>query len=277
MSRTDWKRLVRRVTPPVLADLGRAVPHVWDGVYRRFGDVPARGPGFEGDAMLAATRDVVQRAATAVRTRTVPADESQGARSLLPLLLASRAERAEPVRVLDFGGGAGIDYAFVRAGLGERCAIAYHVVDAPKLCAIGAEVWRGDAAITFASSLPPSTTPFDVVYVNSALQYVDDYRALVHQLCAYGAPSVLAVRHPAGEIATFATAQRNVPGSVIATWWLDARELVDLVTADGYALAWQSSVRWPYDTTNFPSAARLTAYRNLLFVRRDAACYRGEA
>jgi putative methyltransferase (TIGR04325 family) len=145
--------------------------------------------------------------------------------------------------------------------------VDYHVVDLAPSCEVGTAAFAEDPSIQFSTELPANGAAVDIVYANNALQYVEDYRTLVRRLCAYRARDILLVRNFAGSVPTFATAQMNHPGSVVATWWLNARELIDLVCAEGYALAYQSGTLWPYDTTNFPQSHRLTGFCHFLFVR----------
>jgi hypothetical protein len=70
-----------------------------------------------------------------------------------------------------------------------------------------------------------------------------------------------------GDIPTYVTAQRNVPGSVIAYWFLATSEVVNAMRSLGYAerRAVDSSRR----LTGFavPRRYRLAHARNLLFER----------
>jgi putative methyltransferase (TIGR04325 family) len=276
-----WKQIVRQITPPLLLDCCIALRarlmglpmasgrYVWQGIYSDFNAVPVAGPGFSGEPWANGCRYYLNQLLANRRCGRVPADESQGAHLLLPLLARSIRNGNEPLKILDFGGGPGTDYLFLRSSVGEKLAVKYHVVEGEIICAIGTDAFVGDSSITFGNSLPSEDISFDVVYLNGVLQFIENFRATLRHLCNLQPTYILAVRHPAGEVPTFATAQVNVSKSILPCWFFNSQELIDLVTAEGYRLEYQSSMRWPYDMSNFPEEYRLDAYHNLLFVRSD--------
>jgi hypothetical protein len=81
---------------------------------------------------------------------------------LLPVVAAMLGGR--DLRVLDFGGAAGLDYVGLNAGAG---AIAHYcVVELPEICEAARDAWPGgdDGRLVFRDDLPPASERFEIVY-----------------------------------------------------------------------------------------------------------------
>ena len=73
-----------------------------------------------------------------------------------------------------------------------------------------------------------------------------------------------------GEIPTYATAQKNVRGSVFPYWFINVREIVELMVGLGYKLIFQGLQDREFDQNNFPERYRLNSACNLLFAHQIA-------
>lgn len=237
----------------------------WEGVYPHFGDVPAKGPGFDDDAWADDTRRLTEHTlAECAGTGKLP--PVIGDNALLPLL-AVAAGNAGRLKVLDFGGGAGISFVHLVATLSRPERIEYHIVESRRLCEQGAHLFAGDARIRFHSSLPSALPELDIVYINSAMQYVEDYRALLEALCRLSPRFILLARCSAGVTPTFATAQTNHPGSRIPCWFVNVREIESVLERSGYSLKFMARSSYQFDLSNFPEEYRLSSACNLIFAR----------
>jgi putative methyltransferase (TIGR04325 family) len=235
---------------------------VWTGVYTRYEDVPVSGPGFEGERWSAITRASTEFALAAWRGGAPV--RATGDRALLPELAAGvLAERGE-VRIVDFGGGMGISYVDVRAACGP-VVLEYTVVETEAVCAAGRSLFAADSAIRFVTSLGQANQGADIVYVSSALQYVPDPLAALRELASLRARYMLLVNLSAGEIPTYATAQRNVPGSVIGYWFLALNVVTEVLQAEGYVQRRSSLSERTLTGFDVPRRYRLARGRNLLF------------
>ena len=245
---------------------GDHIGYVWRGIYPRLRDVPRRGSGFDGTAWLA----TCQRYLHWVKVRgelgrTIPG-EVTGRHVLLPLVVACIGG-SEPVRVLDFGGGLAIDYLLLSQATGGAANVEFHVVESRPLVDAGARLFESDGRVNFHAELPASLPGLDLLHISTALQYVDDYSGLLTSLIAYRPRYVLMADLPAGDIPTFATAQVNVRGSVIPSWFFNAREIIALVESGGYRVAFKSVSEQRIDLGNFPSSHQIARSCHLLFTR----------
>ena len=116
---------VRRLTPPILLDIFYRNPSekaaegdLWEGVYARFEDVPTSGDRFDGDLWIKKTGDYTKRMLAHTKKYSTIPTEVVGEHMLLPMLAALVCERSDgKVKILDFGGGAGITYVHLISSL----------------------------------------------------------------------------------------------------------------------------------------------------------------
>ena len=262
---------VRRITPPILLELfdgnfmTEGSRYFWDGIYDHYRDVPTHGERFDGDEWINKTRINTERLLASSREHGSIPQEAVGEHALLPLLASAVCESSGRVSILDFGGGMGVTYIHLISSL-PNCAVSYHVVEREGIARGGAELFADDARIHFSSELP-AQSDFDIVYISSALQYIEDYAALLRALMAYRAKYFLFVKLSSGDFPTYATAQKNVSGSVLPYWFINFGEIIELMASGGYALIYKSVLEQQYDQSNFPAAYRLGRACNLLFSR----------
>jgi putative methyltransferase (TIGR04325 family) len=263
----ETMRALRALTVPG-GSPGAAEP-IWEGVYERFRDVPVSGAGHESEEWIQGSLAEARRAlADASAEEAIPLDVTEE-RALLPLLASIVSEgQGGRVRILDFGGGAGADYARVCASVPRAAMLEYHVVEIDSLCRAGRKLFSGDDRVRFHGALPEDLAAPDIVHVCSSLQYVEDYAGVLKKLCALGAPYVLFIKLSAGEIRSFATAQKNVGNSSIPYWFLSLAEVIDLMAREGYVLAFKGSLARVYAQDALPPERRVPRMVNLLFVRR---------
>lgn len=249
--------------------LGRQTA-TWSGVYPRLRDVPARGPGFSGEIWVEGTRRETEAALRRLRAGTV-ATGPLGERGLLPLVAAAAVRNDRPMRILDFGGGMGIGYVDLRGALPLDVEIDYLVVETERVCEVGRALYVADEPVTFHTALPASPEPIDIIHVRSALQYVDEYEAVLAQLLRYGPRYALFVELSAGDIPTHATAQLNVPGSIIPYWFHDVREILGIAMDEGYAPLLRLRAELPIVGQDVPPDHRLDRACHLLLAPTTAS------
>lgn len=252
------RRWIVRVAP------GEVAPRSdWEGVYERFADVPAVGDGFDDAAWVADTRRLTE-SVRAVCTRGLA--PVVGDDALLPLLAAA-AGGTGTVKVLDFGGGLGISFVQLCAALPSESTIEYHVVERSAVCAAGEEMYRAEPRIRFHLEVPAVLPGLDIVYLNSALQYVEDWRGLIARLCRLSPSFMLLARCSAGDTPTFVTAQTTLPGKKIPYWFLNRDELAGCLREHGYSLRFAARATAKLDQARLPERYRQGWTSNLLFCR----------
>ena len=134
----------------------------------------------------------------------------------LPMLAGLVSQRKDTVRILDFGGATGTALLHLTAGMGDPSAIELNVVETESACRIGERLWPNEPRIKFHRAIADVPREIDIVHINGTLQYIDDYRAVLEELCAFRASYFMLPRLSAGDISTYATAQMNLWGDVVA-------------------------------------------------------------
>jgi hypothetical protein len=89
-------------------------------------------------------------------------------------------------------------------------------------------------------------------------------------LAEYQPQFFLFVDLASGDIPTYATAQKNIQGSVFPYWFINAREIVDLMADLGYKLIFRGLQDREFDQNNFSETYRLKRACNLLFACQSA-------
>lgn len=253
----------------VVARWANKEPFIWDGIYESFDQAPAVGAGFASEAWLMDMERYTRQALTALRNEDgvgTPENVPQY-HALLAMLLASVSTVDRPVHVLDFGGGMGIGAVNVQRCLKAGTALEYLIVDNEQSCERGRRLLREFPWVRFMTELLPDVGPVEVVVLSSVLQFVEKYEELLERLAKFAPPFWLFTFVPAGEIPTFASAQLNVPGSVLPVWFFNLRELIARVEALGYQLIFKSALDRVFDMSNFPLTHQLSRQCNLLFRR----------
>lgn len=267
------RKLLRSPVVRVVARWANREPFIWDGIYERFDQAPVVGDGFASEAWLADMERYTSSALRALRNNDAGISENVPQHhALLAMLVASRSSVNCPVRVLDFGGGMGIGAANVRRGICEKISVDYLIVDNEASCERGRRLfeecsWLGATSVRFMPELPRDAGAVDVLVLSGVLQFVENYEELLSRLAEFAPAFWLFTFVPAGEIPAFASAQLNVPGSVLPVWFFNLEELIAEVEAFGYRLIFKSPLDRVFDMSNFPLTHQLPRQCNLLFRR----------
>lgn len=254
-----------------------AKDYIWQGIYQSFDEVPVRGSGHDGNNWAQATYEQNQQLrANAEQYRTIPF-ETLGHHVYLPMVTGIVSQQQETVRILDFGGATGTALVHLDSALIDPSIVHLHVVETDSACKLGEQLWPDEPRLQFHRAIDDVPRPIDIVQIDSALQYVEDYRAVLKELSAFRAQYFLLARLSAGDIPTYATAQMNLWNDVVAYWFLNVGELTEIMAECGYRLLSKSVEAPVYDQSNFPAEYRMHRACNLLFGLEPAVPNKGAA
>jgi putative methyltransferase (TIGR04325 family) len=237
----------------------------FSGVYASFEDMLGTIKVAEDDQAAGAQRNVARGPS---RDEATKLPRLRRARSLLPLVaavLAAKRPTSEPLRILDFGGAAGIDFANLIAAIRDTSNIRYYVVDFPKVCAVGRAKWRDDARISFHDAMPASSE-FDLIYGWSSIHYVADPLQLLTQFTTYSPSAILIAGSPFTSGKAFVRAQVN-QSAPFPHWVLSLDDVERRMSGCGYCLAYHVAGEDDYNVDNYPPAYRVPNSASLLFLR----------
>lgn len=233
------------------------------GVYSDFKGVPPT-EGYNNQGWSDSSRFAAERARDQIGAK-IPSIMPHS-KSLLPMLIASRKK---PIRILDFGGAAGLDFGNLSASLGAIPRdVSYVVVDMPGTCEVGRTTWQKEK-VTFISELPPETERFDIVYAYSSFQYLDDFREGLKKLAAYRPEAILLCHHPVHFGKSFVRCQSNMgAGLEVPQWVFGFDDLTEAMRALGYHLSFREWTTAEYNVDNYEDAYKAGRTANLMFVPR---------
>jgi putative methyltransferase (TIGR04325 family) len=241
------------------------------GVYTRFGEVPVT-PAWHAARWTESSRYHAEKWRRQIGA-AMP-ESSQPSKALLPVLVAAMAAlstKGRPVRILDFGGAGGLDFAQLLAALGggNDLDLRYHVVDMPESCAAGESVWADDPRISFSAKLPEPSERFDIVYAFGAVHMVEDMRSLLAAFAAYEPAFMLFGKTSMYEGDSFVRRQVNMGGEMENPQWaLGFRDFTGLMASLGYELTHRGYGEDTYNVDNYDPAHQAGRTVNLLFRRR---------
>lgn len=216
-----------------------ALNRIFRGVYRKFGEAPARGPGFQGSQWIetcrigAARLLIEQKERLVLSGRLVHAD--------LLSLLAEILEESNPLRVLDFGGGLGFTYIPFKDRLSPSLRFDYHVVENSALCAAGRALFKNDGQIKFLDSIPDSKESYHIIFASSVFQYIENFQTCVEKMMDLR-PRYLFFSDFSAVMSgpTVYTSQYNIKGSIIPYQFVNFNELLSFMESGSYKLLHKS-------------------------------------
>jgi putative methyltransferase (TIGR04325 family) len=236
----------------------------FSGVYASFEDVSGTMKVAEDDQAAGAQRNVARGPSRDKATKLPRLGRAHALMPLVAALLAGKRSTSEPFRILDFGGAAGVDFANLLAAVRDTSNIRYHVVDFPKVCAVGRRQWQDDARISFHDTLPASAE-FDLVYGWSSIHYVADPLQLLTQFTRYTPRAIFIAGSPFRSGKAFVRAQVN-QSVRFPQWVLSLGDVERRMNECGYYLAYHVAGEDDYNVDNYPSAYRVPNSASLLFL-----------
>lgn len=181
---------------------------------------------------------------------------------LLPFLIGTMPKGK--LRILDFGGGGGMDYIYASKLSSRGNDLDYHVVDLPAACEAGGEMT--DLPITFHLDLPPVDQHFDIVYASSSIQYVEDYRALLAKFSGYRPKYILICKTSIHSGPQFVRAQTNIGGRTPA--WVFNLSHIDAALPD-YEREYCAKSDDLFPMHTYPDESQVPWMTNVLYSRRN--------
>jgi putative methyltransferase (TIGR04325 family) len=219
---------------------------IWRGVYRRFGDIPRSGAVFSSAVWI----DLLARELQEVRAREWT-EEFVLEHEILRFLVDVVRRGSTPLRIVDFGGGLGASYAYLRHCCPDA-AIQHAVVETSGVVARGRAMFADDPSVTFAEAVGPAHQGADIVFVKSALQYLEECSAVTRSLLELRPRFLLLEKLSAVEGEAFGTEQVNLPGVSIPYWFVNGGEVIRMAAEQGYRCVLHRWLPRVYDPAGLP-------------------------
>jgi len=173
--------------------------------------------------------------------------------------------------ILDFGGGTGFVYHSINSYFTNIEHIYWDIVDGEKLTSIGREYSSKNCRIRYFNDLPNTNKRYDVIYLNTTLQYIQNYKDVLLKLKKYNPKYFVFTRLLAGDIDTFITCQ-NIHGKKTPCMFLNIDELISFFDSKGYNLSYrepcvEESFTKEDFKSNIPKSQRIKNSVNIVFSR----------
>ena len=177
---------------------------IWDGIYKDFSEVLKKGKGFEGNTWVRRSLEQHQLDINNYNNYgTIPPIQRRNCS--LSMLVASAYSSESALRILDFGGGMGLMYLMTCNEVPGT--YNYLVIENSEICQTARMLFEDDSRIQFQSQIPENCE-MDIVYVNSVMQYIDNWEALIPKLLEVSPKYILFDDLYAGDIPNFISLQR---------------------------------------------------------------------
>jgi len=241
--------------------------HIFSGIYPDFAvaDLQSYGEGFDSEEAVARAVQKLQEARTSPKSN-IPI----GLRTCsLPAFIAAQNSHLRPLSILDFGGSVGFGYWTLLQSAPNVKIEKYDIVEGQRLCQAGSELFADlDTPVRFHARISEDCS-WDWAYVNSTIQYIDDYPDLLRSLlncCDW----ILLDDVPAGSNPDFVSIQRYYSSTVPHRFFCESN-LTKLFAELGLNIHYQGiyfgSILGKidgYPMDNFPASHRITFSRTYL-------------
>lgn len=228
--------------------------YMFNGVYEGFSKVPIMGGGFSGENWLHSLKGGIEK------IKDFDSNLGDNENNCLSTLISLLAQSQEEIRVLDYGGGIGIEYYRVLKNTSiDKNRLEFQIVENYEICELGRSMVP---EINFTTFLPVGN--FDIIYLGSVLQYVEDWKGLLKELKDYKSEYILLSDVFAGNNQFFVSAQ-SYGNSKIPYQFLNLSEILNEMS--GYELVLKVPYRLKFEKMmeNYPEELRIKNTFSLLF------------
>jgi putative methyltransferase (TIGR04325 family) len=203
---------------------------VWTGMFNSFEDAGGDLKAFDSEIWLNKQKDRVQEALQHFKTNTFSSKD-------YPLAIASAMILSDKksIKILDFGGGMGIQYLDLISKVPQaKERVIYHVLDSHSSVENRPVEMDQFKNLFFHTDLNNLTEKVDVIHIGSTLQYIKDWKGLLKNLVSTFKPEYFIFSDLfAGSIPTYVSHQvfydKKIPVNL-----LNEEEFLDYVTDEGY-------------------------------------------
>lgn len=273
------KELIKQLTPPILISLyyrfkKNAGNTPFSGVYSKVEEIDEENPWVTSQ-WVELSRAKLNNVRELFSNSFMP-NSDLGGYLVFPCLIINLLSQKETCHIIDFGGGTGFAFFKIYPYLLYSENVIYHVLDSNKeLYNIGkqhARLMGKENACIFHQEMPrPEDVKFDVLFINTSLQYISDWPLLLAKLLRYNLQYVVLTRLIAGDMKTYLTCQ-NIYGYKTPCIFINFNEIVDFFAKNGFDLIFKApcleeSFEGSYDK-NIPIDLQIKHSANLIFKRK---------
>ncbi|MFK7825082.1 MAG: methyltransferase, TIGR04325 family [Oligoflexales bacterium] len=193
----------------------------------------------------------------------------------LSLLINSILAEREQVSVLDFGGGTGLMYHVLERITKSSEKMEWIVFDDNEpLMKLGKEYSANNKNIKFIKSIN-EINKVDIVYINTSVQYFDDYKVVFDSILKLSPKHVVLSRLLCAKNESIITRQK-IYGKISPCKFVNKKELVFYFKDHGFKNSYESKSHEDFTYMMTKEVAKKVDNRpgwNLVFTKQDALAY----
>lgn len=228
------RQFIRLFSPPILLNMVQRLKYgshvVFSGVYNSFDEVLDESP-WTGKNWLDLSKQKL------LRVLNNP-DHFVSEYHTIIVQLINTVYGSSQCRVLDFAGGTGFTYYSIRHSLININNLTWDVCDNGVLSDLGKQLSGADKSLHYYTDIDYSTT-YDIVFINTSLQYIEDFSGLLKSLSKTKPRFFVFTRLLSGYYKTFVSSQ-NIHGKTTPLIFINFDDLVACLSNLGFDLILKS-------------------------------------
>ena len=177
---------------------------VWEGVYSSFAEAGGDLDAFDSDVWIDKQKSRILNALEDHNTKNIVSKDYP-----LPLVVAIALSQKEQLKILDFGGGMGLQYLEMISKAPEsQNTVDYYVLDGKTSIDNRPKELNQFSKLHFMQDIDDINFHVDIIHIGSTLQYIEDWKGLLQSLADKFAPKYFVFSDfLAGDIPTFVSHQ----------------------------------------------------------------------
>ena len=174
--------------------------------------------------------------------------------------------------ILDIGGGFGLSYLPLRES--TKKSLDYNIVEVSRVVEAASSFFKDHGELSFFEKISRVEKEIDLCYIRTSLQYVDNWKKTLEEICDKNPRTIVLSDTAAGPINTFLTYQfwgeEKIP-----YWFINSKELISLIESKGYQctrneVAQDITKNKSFDgLKNYPKENRIETLLNLVFEKNE--------
>ena len=151
------------------------IKSVWEGVFKSFEEAKGDLDAFDSDIWINKQKLRITDGIQKYRDKAFLSNDYP-----LPILIATILSQNDSLKILDFGGGMGLQYLELIAKVPDALEkVEYYIVDGEKSIENRPSDLNIFKKLFFFTSIENIKENMDIIHIGSTLQYIDDWRSLL--------------------------------------------------------------------------------------------------
>jgi putative methyltransferase (TIGR04325 family) len=268
------KRYLKLFIPPIFLKVFKYLNRnskydgiTYHGIYNSFNEVFSNYSFSTRYNSKESTRETLKKSTIKVqklKNNDIPTIDWNNSRLNLFTSFVSTFPPEEKIHVLDIGGGLAESFIDLKFSC-PHLKLHYYVYELPEITEAGKDLEREfPNELKFITDFKDLKT--DIILFGSSLQYFENYKEIVNDVCSLKPKHILLTDHPMGNVNTFVCAQVNMKDRVIPRYVFNLDEIEVLFSKNNYYQSLKSVNYYPFHNfNNYDGEYKKCQHYNLAF------------